>query len=480
LIESPVCIMKAAIFASVVSTVAADSLSLSFKDCGAKHAVTKDVQPTTLELGADTAITGTGSLDKAVSGGTYDMELKAGGGLIDSHFTGKNCEAKDFTLPLGLGTLSWDGIACPLAAADSVSIGFHTKLASSLPAALATSDIHLGANDQDGESVLCVDLHLAKQETLEEIAERVNSGSHGWKAAAPTKFASVEDVKPFLGAFLPGDERYEEPEVVEIPATNGDLPDSFDSAENWPSCSVIANVRDQSSCGSCWAFGSVASFESRACIANGKDVKYSPEDTAFCSNAGFGCQGGNSAWGYFKSTGVVTGGDYTDIGSGDSCYPYSLAPCAHHVPATAKYPACPSSEYPSPSCKRSCSESGYSQSFSADKLRATKTMSVRGEQQIMQELVTNGPMYVAFSVYSDFPTYKSGVYTKTAGSSYLGGHAVTLVGYGTEDGKKYWKIKNSWNEQWGNGGHFLIARGQDECGIESSVSAGMVSASTVV
>jgi hypothetical protein len=159
--------MKAVAFATVISTaVAGGSLSLSFKDCGAKHAVTEDVQPTSLELGADTAITGTGKLDKAVSGGTYDMELKAGGGLIDSHFKGNNCEAKDFTLPLGLGTLSWDGINCPLAAADSVSIGFHTKLASSLPAALATSDIHLGANDQDGESVLCVDLHLAKQKTV--------------------------------------------------------------------------------------------------------------------------------------------------------------------------------------------------------------------------------------------------------------------------------------------------------------------------
>merc|ERR1719198_1782390 len=156
--------MKATLFASVVGTVAAGgSLSLSFTDCGAKHAVTKDVSPTSLALGEDTAITGTGSLDKAVSGGTYDMELKAGGGLIDSHFTGNNCEAKDFTLPLGLGTLSWDGISCPLAAADSVSIGFHTKLAASLPPALATSDISLAAKDQDGESVLCVDLHLAKQ-----------------------------------------------------------------------------------------------------------------------------------------------------------------------------------------------------------------------------------------------------------------------------------------------------------------------------
>merc|ERR1719335_834629 len=148
--------MKATLFASVVSAVSADSLSLSFKDCGAQHAVTKDVQPTTLALGADTAVTGTGSLDKAVSGGTYDMELKAGGGLIDSHFTGSNCEAKSFDLPLGLGKLSWDGISCPLAAA------------------LATSDIHLGANDQDGESVLCVDLHLAKQEEIEVAADSLS------------------------------------------------------------------------------------------------------------------------------------------------------------------------------------------------------------------------------------------------------------------------------------------------------------------
>merc|ERR1712166_1405520 len=149
-------------------------------------------------------------------------------------------------------------------------------------------------------------------------------------AAAPSKFGSVEDVKPFLGAFLPGDAQYEEPEVFDVPATNGDLPTEFDSATNWKQCSVIGNVRDQSSCGSCWAFGSASSFESRACIATGLDTKYSVEDTAFCQGifgAGNGCNGGNSAWGYFKRTGVPTGGDYTDIGSESTCKPYSLAPC---------------------------------------------------------------------------------------------------------------------------------------------------------
>lgn len=108
-----------------------------------------------------------------------------------------------------------------------------------------------------------------------------------------------------------------------------------------------------------------------------------------------------------------------------------------------------------------------------DKLRATSAYSVRGETQIMQELVDNGPLYVAFTVYDDFPTYRSGVYKHTS-KKRLGGHAVTLVGYGDLDGEKYWKVKNSWNEQWGDGGHFLILRGKNECGIEGSVVGGTI------
>lgn len=329
--------------------------------------------------------------------------------------------------------------------------------------------------------VVCLLIVGASASGFEEIAEKVNAGNYGWTAQVPSKFASTEDVVPHLGAFLPGDEEFNEPEVVDIPASNGALPDSFDSQTNWPACTVIGNVRDQSSCGSCWAFGSSASFESRRCISTGQDVKFSPEDTAFCSTAGYGCQGGNSAWSWYERTGVVTGGDFTDKGSGSTCLPYGFAPCAHHVPATADYPACPSGEYPSPTCAKACSESSYSGSYNEDKTKASSSYSVRGETQIMQELVTNGPMYVAFTVYSDFPTYKSGVYTKTPGSSRLGGHAVTLVGYGTDEhGTPYWKIKNSWNEEWGNGGHFLIKRGSDECGIEDSVSAGAFSSTEVV
>jgi len=48
-------------------------------------------------------------------------------------------------------------------------------------------------------------------------------------------------------------------------------------------------------------------------------------------------------------------------------------------------------------------------------------------------LVTNGPVTAAFTVYEDFVAYKSGVYKHTTGSA-LGGHAVKILGYGTENG----------------------------------------------
>lgn len=55
----------------------------------------------------------------------------------------------------------------------------------------------------------------------------------------------------------------------------------------------------------------------------------------------------------------------------------------------------------------------------------------------------------------------------------MGGHAVKVLGYGVENGEKYWLCANSWNEEWGNQGYFKILRGDDECGIESEGVAGL-------
>ena len=86
--------------------------------------------------------------------------------------------------------------------------------------------------------------------------------------------------------------------------------------------------------------------------------------------------------------------------------------------------------------------------------------------------MTHGPVEVSFDVYSDFEAYKSGIYKHTTGD-YLGGHAVKLIGWGVENGTKFWTIVNSWNEDWGEKGAFRIVRGVNECGIEGSVVAGL-------
>jgi hypothetical protein len=112
-------------------------------------------------------------------------------------------------------------------------------------------------------------------------------------------------------------------------------------------------------------------------------------------------------------------------------------------------------------------------------VKAMSAFSVRGVSQIQTEIMTNGPLYVSFTVYDDFPTYKSGVYHRTSYNQ-LGGHAVENVGWGTLSGQAYWRIKNSWNEEWGDGGHFKIVRGSNECGIEGGVSGGTVAGSPVL
>merc|ERR1719335_2170228 len=80
-----------------------------------------------------------------------------------------------------------------------------------------------------------------------------------------------------------------------------------------------------------------------------------------------------------------------------------------------------------------------------------------------------GPVAAGMTVYSDFENYVSGVYHRTT-STELGGHAIKIVGWGVENGTKYWKVQNSWNPYWGEKGFFRIVRGKNECGIEDQVT----------
>lgn len=63
------------------------------------------------------------------------------------------------------------------------------------------------------------------------------------------------------------------------------------------------------------------------------------------------------------------------------------------------------------------------------------------------------------------------VYDKKSGA--VGGHAIVILGWGEEGGKKYWIVRNSWGSDWGDKGYFKILRGENHCEIEENVFTGI-------
>lgn len=276
---------------------------------------------------------------------------------------------------------------------------------------------------------------------VEEIIKDVNSNGQNKWTAAHNKFSTWTDdeVRRFLAGTII--RPFSLPAMVDYNETVA-VPDSFDSRTQWPSC--IHPIRNQLQCGSCWAFAGTEVLSDRFCIASsGKtNVILSPQDLVSCDGSDYGCNGGylNNEWAYMQSTGVVE----------DACFPY--------VSGDGHVPQCPTT------CP------GTGQPFTAKKYKAKSYYSV-ASGNIQQEIMTNGPVEAAFYVYRDFISYKSGVYHHTSGS-FLGGHAIKIIGWGVDNGTPYWIIANSWGTTWGMNGFFWMLRGRNECGIESQVITG--------
>merc|ERR1712025_1540640 len=118
-------------------------------------------------------------------------------------------------------------------------------------------------------------------------------------------------------------------------------------------------------------------------------------------------------------------------GANDTCQPYSLPKCKHHVAPKSPYKPCGKAT-PGPKCQKQCTNKDYGVSFEDDKSFGRSVYDVLGDEaHIMEEIERNGPVVATFDVYTDFLNYASGVYRYTNGTT-DSSHAVRIIGWGQD------------------------------------------------
>jgi cathepsin H len=210
------------------------------------------------------------------------------------------------------------------------------------------------------------------------------------------------------------------------------IPSQFE----WNSLGVVTPVKNQLSCGSCWAFSTIGSLEAFWNILNkGRNVLFSEQQLVDCAGAfnNFGCSGGlpSQAFEYIRQNGNI---------QNSTTYAYNATQlqCAANSSLGV----------------------GYVKYGSYNITQGDET-------ELAERLYVAGPIAVSFQVITGFKNYFTGVYNISGcgKTSQDINHAVLATGYGTENGMDFWNIKNSWGTGWGNLGYFKIQRGVNMCAI---------------
>jgi len=214
------------------------------------------------------------------------------------------------------------------------------------------------------------------------------------------------------------------------------LPASVD----WSEQGAVTPVKDQKQCGSCWAFSTTGALEGAYKLAAGKLVSLSEQHLISCNkgSGNDGCHGGDmdTAFAYLENHGL-----------------------------------CAEDSYPYENKDSTCAESSCDVVIPSTSMSGFKDVPINDEEALM-EAVAQQPVSIAIEADQiNFQSYQSGILTKECGSKI--DHGVLLVGYGTENGTNYWRIKNSWGSHWGEQGFVRVERGlpkAGQCGITSMSS----------
>merc|ERR1711934_1273533 len=150
------------------------SVNLDFSDCGDASTIgtITDLQPRQLPLGGTTTLVGSGTLDGEFPAGEFTFNAKAlGVSILQS--SGDVCSPSDIQLPLGVGTFSYKGNTCPIAAGP-VDLTFDVSLSSAIPSQIAKLEIDIAATTTSGTKALCATINTSPAVALAVEGGNVN------------------------------------------------------------------------------------------------------------------------------------------------------------------------------------------------------------------------------------------------------------------------------------------------------------------
>eukprot|EP00298_Acanthocystis_sp_HF-20_P014539 c20811_g1_i1.p1 GENE.c20811_g1_i1~~c20811_g1_i1.p1 ORF type:complete len:336 (+),score=107.07 c20811_g1_i1:50-1057(+) len=282
------------------------------------------------------------------------------------------------------------------------------------------NDVH---DEMYRKQVFVANLKYIRQHNIEEAA-----GEHTYTLAM-NEFGDLtfDEFHTKFTGFLGLRNRFARSQNV-ADLSNVKVADSVD----WTTKGAVTPVKNQGQCGSCWSFSTTGSVEGAWFLSKGQLVSLSEQQLMDCSKSegNNSCEGGLMDYAFeyvIKNKGLCT----------EASYPYKAV-----------------DEKTCKSCTPVATISSYKD--------------VAQSEAALEAAVNVGPVSVAIEADQEaFQFYSSGVLTGDCGTSL--DHGVLAVGYGTDNGVNYWKVKNSWGADWGMSGYVLIEKGKaqkgGQCGI---------------
>lgn len=292
---------------------------------------------------------------------------------------------------------------------------------------------------------------IAETQQVQRAISRMNGAARWVASTTSMTVMSHEERMKRLGVSMPGIKIAPAPANSTVVSATGNnnlaasgtyypaavASSTFPSAYDWRNVngnSFVTEVKNQGSCGSCWAFASTAVLEAKSLMAlNTPNVNLNLAEQVLLSCSGAGsCNGGSldGPAGFLAKSG----------NPGEAAFPYTGKDTACSVAAAG---------WQNNAFKISNWQYVYSKyAGQGGKLSV---------EMIKNALYNNGPLVAAFNVYSDFYSYRSGVYSVTS-TQYQGRHAVAIVGW--DDAVQAFIVKNSWGTGWGENGYFRVAYNQ--------------------